>query len=124
MNYLLDTHIFLWWLNDDKNLKKSLRNIISDPKNRIYVSVINGWEISIKNKLGKLPLKTTLKECFEVSGFEVLSIGLNHILTLDKLPLIHNDPFDRLLIAQAMTENLILLTDDRKMEKYEVKIAA
>lgn len=122
MRYLLDTHIFLWWLTEDKKLIAFVRKIIKDPQNQIYVSVVNGWEISIKNRLGKLPLKTTLKECFEISTFEVLNINLDHILTLNKLPLYHSDPFDRMLIAQAKAEKLRLITSDDKIKKYDIKI--
>lgn len=121
MNYLIDTHIFLWWLSNDKKLKDSFRQIIEDPKNHIYVSVVSGWEISIKNRKGKLPLKTTLAECFKVAGFEVLNISFEHVLSLNKLPLYHQDPFDRMLVAQAKAEKLKLITDDTKIKKYSVK---
>lgn len=119
MRYLLDTNIFLWSLNDDNRLKKSIRKILEDPLNEIYVSVVSGWEISIKHKLGKLPLKTTLPECFEKSNFQILNINLEHILQLDKLPLHHKDPFDRILISQAKAENLTLITSDEKIWKYK-----
>lgn len=119
MRYLLDTNIFLWSLNDDHRLKDSIRKILEDPLHEIYVSVVNGWEISIKHRLGKLPLKTTLSECFRKSNFKVLDINLGHILQLDKLPLHHKDPFDRMLIAQAKTENLTLITSDEKIWKYK-----
>lgn len=122
MRYLLDTNIFLWWLNDDKKLKDSVRKIIKDSKNQIFVSVASGWEISIKHRKGKLPLKTTLKKCFELSSFEILNINLSHILQLDKLPLRHNDPFDRIIIAQSQVENLTLITSDEKIWKYSIDI--
>lgn len=122
MRYLVDTNIFLWWLNNDKRLKKEVFQILKDPKNQILISVASGWEISIKNRLGKLSLKTTLKRCFEVSGFEIMNINLNHILKLDKLPLHHKDPFDRILISQSVVENLPLITNDRKIFKYKVKL--
>lgn len=124
MNYLLDTNIFLWSLSGDKRLKKQIRKILEDPLNEIFASVVNGWEISIKHRIGKLPLKTTLFECFEKSGFNILSINLNHILQLDKLPPYrnHKDPFDRLLIAQAKAENLTLITSDPKNWKYKIAL--
>lgn len=121
-NYLLDTNIFLWWLHGDRKLADSVRKLISNPVNRIMVSVVSGWEISIKHSAGKLPLKTTLKRCFEISEFEVLSISLNHVLRLEKLPLHHKDPFDRLLISQAKAENLTLITSDEKIWKYKVDV--
>jgi len=122
MNYLLDTQIFLWWLAKDKKLKESIKKIIADPQNTIYVSVTNAWEISIKYKIGKLPLKTTLEKCFEVTKFPIININLQHILQLDKLPLIHKDPFDRLLIAQSMIENLTLITSNPKIWQYKIDL--
>lgn len=120
MRYLLDTHIFLWWLWGNKKLKNSVREIIQSPKNQILVSVVSGIEISIKHKSGKLSLKTTLRRMFEISGFEILNINLSHIFKLDKLPIYHKDPFDRLLVSQAKTENLTLVTSDDKILKYKV----
>lgn len=99
-----------------------MRKVIGDGKNQIYVSVANAWETSIKNRNGKLPLKTTLKECFNISTFAVLNIDLEHILMLDKLPLHHKDPFDRILIAQAKAEGLILITSDQMIWKYELPL--
>lgn len=122
MRYLLDTNIFLWSLNDDPRLKDAIRKTLEDPGNEIYVSVANGWEISIKHRLGKLPLKTTILECFKKSNFSVLSINLEHILQLDKLPSYHTDPFDRILIAQAKAEGLTLITSDQKFTKYNLSL--
>lgn len=122
MHYLLDTNIFLWSLNDDRRLKHNIRKILKDPLNEIYVSVASGWEISVKHRLGKLPLKTTLLECFRKSTFKVLNINLEHILQLDKLPSHHKDPFDRILISQAKVENLTLITSDQKFRKYRLSI--
>lgn len=120
MRYLLDTHIFLWWLEGDKRLKNSVKEVIQNSENQILVSIVSGIEISIKQKLGKLSLKTTLKRMFEISGFEALNINLNHALELDKLPSHHKDPFDRILISQARVENLNLITSDPKILKYKV----
>ncbi len=121
MRYLLDTNIFLWWLNDDKKLKQVYRRLISNRDNIVLVSVASAWEISIKQKIGKLNLKSTLQTCFEKYDFEILAITFNHILMLDRLPLYHRDPFDRILIAQAKSENLTLITADPQMKKYNVK---
>ena len=122
MRYLIDTHVFLWWLNDDKKLKELAQRAIENPNNQVYVSVATLWEISIKHTLGKLPLKTTLSEIISVSGFELLSITGTHVLELEKLPLFHNDPFDRMLIAQTRVEQLIFITVDEKMKNYDIKI--
>lgn len=122
MRILLDTHVFLWALEGNKKLKDSVRRIIENPKNQILVSVVNGIEISIKSRKEKLKLKTTLKKMFEISGFEILNINFNHLLELDKLPLHHKDPFDRILIAQALAENLTLITSDQKIWKYKLPL--
>ena len=118
MQYLLDTNIFLWWLNGDKKLKPSMRAIIENSQNTIYVSIVTAWEISIKHKIGKIRLKTSLRRCFEVSPFEILTLNLEHIFHLDKLPLIHKDPFDRIILAQSQVENVTLLTGDKKIRQY------
>lgn len=122
MRYLLDTHIFLWWLADDKNLKRKIKELIENPNNQIFVSVASAWEISIKRKIGKLSLKTTIQHCFESSGFLIIDITLNHILELDLLPMHHQDPFDRILIAQTKAEKLIFITDDIKIKQYDLRI--
>ena len=120
--YLLDTHIFLWSLDETKRLTKEVAKILKDPRNRIFVSVATAWEISIKQKKGKLPLKTTLEECFRKSNFEILEIKLPHILQLENLPSYHRDPFDRMLVAQAIVEKLMIITEDEKIKKYDVSV--
>ena len=120
--YLLDTHIFLWSLDEVKKLTREVTKILKDPNNHIFVSLVTAWEISIKHEKGKLPLKTTLEECFRKSAFEILEIKLPHILQLENLPSYHQDPFDRMLIAQSKAENLIFVTDDTKIKKYDLRI--
>lgn len=122
MRYLVDTHIFIWWLEGNKRLKNSIRKIIEDKKNQILVSVISGIEISIKHRIRKVKLKTNIERMFKISGFDTLSVNLNHVLMLDKLHFYkgHKDPFDRILISQAKVENLILITADSKILKYKV----
>lgn len=120
MRYLLDTHIFVWWLNNDKRLKSSVRAKIQDDTNQIFVSTASALEMTIKRSRGKLRLKTTVKRSFEISGFEVLDINLDHAVQLEKLPLYHKDPFDRILISQAKVERLVLITDDPKIKKYKI----
>jgi len=122
MRYLIDTHIFLWWLNGDKKINDSLQRILENPQSQIYVSVATLWEISIKHALGKLSLKTTLSEMISVSGFELLSITGVHVLELERLPLLHNDPFDRMLIAQTKAEHFIFITADAKIRRYDIRI--
>ncbi len=120
--YLLDTNIFLWSLDEKNKLKDHFRKILEDPTVTVFVSTITFWEISIKDKTGKLPLKTNLRNCLEKSSFEILNVDINHIIQVDKLPPIHKDPFDRILIAQAKAENLTLITTDAKIKKYDVKV--
>lgn len=120
MKYLLDTHIYLWWLNDDRKLSKQAKNIISNPENIILVSVMSFWEISIKVRAKKLPLKTSFDKLVENLQFDLLPINLEHVASLHKLPLHHKDPFDRMLIAQTKTEDCILITDDSQINQYKV----
>lgn len=124
MRYLVDSHIFLWWLNGDKKLKNPLKKIIENKENQITVSVISGIEISIKARTGNVKLKTTINRMFEVSGFEVLDVNLSHVLELDKLPLHkdHKDPFDRILISQSRVEKLTFITTDEKIWKYDLPL--
>jgi PIN domain nuclease of toxin-antitoxin system len=121
MKYLLDTHIFLWALNNDKRLKKGYREILTNRSHLIYVSVVSAWEISIKLKTNpRFKLKTSIKKALEISGYEVLDISLEHVFCVHKLPMHHKDPFDRMLIAQAKMEKCILITDDSKIKRYNV----
>lgn len=124
MRYLIDTHIFIWWLTNDKKLETFIREIIENKENQIVVSVASGIEVNVKIRTRKLKLKTTVKTMFEISGFKALEINLNHILELDKLAWRkdHKDPFDRILISQARVENLTLITSDEKIWKYDVPL--
>lgn len=122
MKYLLDTHIYLWWLNNDKKLTTPVQKILSNPDNILYVSVISFWEISIKFHARKLLLKTPFLALIQNLQFNLLSVNLDHMLELHKLPVYHKDPFDRMLIAQAQAENCILITDDSKIKKYKIEV--
>lgn len=122
MRYLLDTHVFLWWLSSDKRLKERWKQVISDSQNEIFISAVSAWEIVIKLQLGKLKIETSLADCFKDTNFTVLDISLDHVFNLSQLPLKHKDPFDRMLIAQAMTEQCILITDDQKIKAYAVLV--
>lgn len=118
--FLIDTHILLWWLSDDKKLSKKMRNLIEDPEHCILVSSVSIWEIGIKKALKKLSVPDNLKELIEVSGFEFLSMTVDHALHLDVLPAIHNDPFDRLLIAQCLVEDITFVTADKIIPQYGI----
>ena len=120
MKYLLDTHVLLWWLDGDKRLSEKFKKIIGDTNNIKLVSVVSIWEIIIKVQTKKLPLKTSIENLVKKIRFPVLNIDIIHALELIKLPSIHKDPFDRMLVAQAKSEGCILLTDDKNIKKYKV----
>lgn len=123
MRCLLDTHIFLWSLTNDRRLKRSIKEILIDPGNLIYVSVVSAWELSIKLKTHPgFKLKTSVRKAFTISGFEILPISFEHTLQVYQLPLHHKDPFDRILIAQVKVEGLTLITSDPKIWKYKTSI--
>ena len=122
MKYLLDTHIFIWWLEADKRLNQNLRRIIDNPNNIKFISVATFWEIVIKVHAKKLILKTPVRNILKNFEFEVLNIDLPHILKLERLPDYHKDPFDRMLIAQAITEDLTIITADEKLKKYKIRV--
>lgn len=123
MKYLCDTHIFLWWLTNDKQLKVSIKRTLSNPDNIVYASVVTAWEMIIKLKNdSKFRMSTTIKECFQKAGFQILEIQLTHVLQLQKLKYFHKDPFDRMLIAQAISEEATLITKDEKIRRYGIPI--
>jgi PIN domain nuclease of toxin-antitoxin system len=121
MQILLDTHILLWWLADDVRLKDGARRLIADPANRIVVSAASAWEIAIKQGLGALSIDGDVEESVCGQGFELLPITFAHAAEVLRLPPIHRDPFDRMLIAQARVENLHLLTADSRLLAYPVE---
>lgn len=120
--YLLDTQIFIWWLADDRRLKNPIRKTLTDSNYVTYLSIASLWEMAIKKSKGKLKLSRSLEWIVNNSDFSTVAIELTHILELEKLPHHHEDPFDRILIAQAKSENLTLITSDRKIWKYNIKI--
>ena len=126
MNALLDTHTFLWWVTDDARLPSSVRSILSDGKNSIFLSAASGWEIAIKAQLGRLrvpaPLEGFIAEQISLHAFQSLAIQMSHALHVYTLPRQHADPFDRLLIAQSQLEDLPILTSDPAFAAYEVEI--
>ncbi len=118
--YLLDTHIVLWWLFDDQQLDQRYRDLLANPTNHIVISTVTIWEIVIKQVLGKLTAPDNLKEILYENEFEILAILPDHVFYLKQLPILHKDPFDRLLISQAICENLTLVTVDTIIPKYKV----
>lgn len=124
MQYLLDTHIFIWWMEQDKKLSKEIRVFLDDPEIPIFLSVASIWEITIKIGKKKLQLNTDVEKGVLASGFTMLPITLPHVLEVQTLPHHHKDPFDRILVAQAKSEGLVLITDDPSIRRYEVKTIA
>lgn len=120
MRYLLDTHVLLWWLDDSSRLSNLAKEIIIDPNNLIFVSSVSTWEITIKKASGKLIAPDNLEKTILDCSFRALPITIKHTLHLENLDKYHSDPFDRLLICQAITENLILITSNTLIEKYQI----
>jgi PIN domain nuclease of toxin-antitoxin system len=118
---LLDTHVFLWWLQNNSRLGKRARKLISDPHNVVYVSAVTGWEISIKRESGKLKAPKSLDDAIEESGFLHLPITFFHGEQAGQLMPHHRDPFDRMLIAQAQAEGLTIITGDDNFDLYGIK---
>ena len=122
MKFLLDTHILLWWLGDDGRLSSETRAVIANPENFIFVSAATVWEMSIKKSLGKLVIPEGLLMVLKENQFQLLSITGEHGLKIAHLPEHHKDPFDRMLIAQAQAEGLILISQDIKFKYYDVNL--
>lgn len=121
MRLLLDTHILLWWLADDRKLGKTARAIIANPDNDVLVSSASVWEVSIKAALGRLEIELDELEAAIVrNGFRPLPIGLRHAVTAGRLLPVHRDPFDRMLVAQASVEELRIVSHDRVFERYSL----
>jgi PIN domain nuclease of toxin-antitoxin system len=118
---LLDTHVLLWWLSDDPQLGKSSRQAIANPRNQVYVSAASAWEISIKRSIGKLTAPDDMDAIVESEDFEKLPITLFHGDQAGLLPELHKDPFDRMLIAQAQSEGLVIVTNDEKIIQYKIR---
>ncbi|MBJ6611680.1 MAG: type II toxin-antitoxin system VapC family toxin [Candidatus Thiothrix moscowensis] len=121
MNLLLDTHTLIWALENNPTLSNAARAAIIDGRNAVFVSSVSVWEISIKRALGKLDVPDNLLEEIAVHRFTPLEISLQHADVAGKLPPIHQDPFDRMLIAQAQLEGLVLVTRDQHIPKYAVQ---
>ena len=117
---LLDTHTFLWWLSDVEQLAEGTRATIADPHNDVFVSAITGWEIAVKRAKGRLVAPDDLSMLVEEKGFTHLPLTFHHAEQAGSLPMHHRDPFDRFLIAQARTEELILVTRDGHIRRYDV----
>ena len=121
MNLLLDTHVVIWWLTDDPTLSDEIKSAL-DQEPDVYVSSATIWEVAIKQAIGKLAEPTDLPERIRDSGFRELPITSEHAIVAGRLPLIHRDPVDRMLVAQARCAGLTLVTRDPDIHKYEVSL--
>jgi PIN domain nuclease of toxin-antitoxin system len=121
VSLLLDTPVVLWWLADDPSLPDEIKARL-DHEPDVYVSAVTIWEVAIKQAIGKLPQPADLPERILASGFRELPIGSGHAAVAGRLPLIHRDPFDRMLVAQARCEDPMLVTRDSRCQQYEVSV--
>jgi len=124
MRLLLDTHVAIWWINGHKDLPSDVKAMLLDSANTLHVSIVSAWEVSIKTSLGKLPefkggSKAFLAKLASIP-ITLLPIESRHLELVETLPFIHRDPFDRLLIATAMAENMTILTADEIIKQYDV----
>ena len=119
MRLLLDTQIVLWTLTDDPMLSKDARLLLKTPANNVFFSVASLWEIAIKHSLGRLPFSpVNVRNGMRDSGYQRLQISDEHLSRLVELPHLHRDPFDRMLVAQAISEPLMLVTSDQHLKAY------
>jgi PIN domain nuclease of toxin-antitoxin system len=126
MRVLIDTQAFLWTLTDDPRLSTKAKDIFALSKNDLLLSVASIWEILTKVQIGKLPLPTPaaayLRSQLKLNRIEVLPLQFDHVLQLEQLPLHHRDPFDRILVAQAIAEDIPILSADILLKQYQVSL--
>ncbi len=126
MRLLLDTHVWLWWMLDSSRLSDSTRRLVLDESTTVYLSVASAWEIAIKYALGKIalpaPPATYIPSRAEGGEFHIVDVRLEHALAVAELPRHHDDPFDRLLVAQCIVEGFRLITADRRLAMYDVDL--
>ena len=118
MDLLLDTHVFIWWDRADAQLGVAAAAAIGDPDNRIFVSAASVWEIAIKRQSGRLTFSGSPSQAIAKNGFYPLPISVEHAEAAAHLPAIHKDPFDRLLVAQSIARDLVLVTADDLVKHY------
>ncbi|MEM1041821.1 MAG: type II toxin-antitoxin system VapC family toxin [Bacteroidota bacterium] len=126
MRVLIDTHVLLWFLTDPDRLSRTAYGLITTPENEVLLSVGSLWEIAIKLNVGKLTLEGLFEEVIPSQlveeRIEVLPTAMDHLAVFEKLPLYHRDPFDRLLVAQAMAEGMPIVTRDAAFDRYAVEV--
>ena len=123
--FILDTHTLLWWHEDDPQLLQSAKEIIRNSENTLVVSIVSFWEIVIKETIGKLKLDYTIDKlaaaCIK-NNIQILSVRLYHLNQPSVLPLIHKDPFDRMIVATAYADSLTLVSKDRQLSAYNIQV--
>jgi PIN domain nuclease of toxin-antitoxin system len=125
MNLLIDTHAVIWFITEDSKLPLKTKKIIENTENNCFVSIATYWEIAIKHSLGRLNLDSELENIFRIiekTGFEILPITTNQILINARLPQHHQDPFDRIIIAQAIQDDLRIVSKDGQFKNYQVSL--
>ena len=125
MKLLLDTHIVLWFWDNVEKLSKEMFSAITEPANEKYISIVSAWELAIKINIGKLTFEGGVANFFkmiEENGFDLLPVKEDHIKHLETLPLHHRDPFDRLLLATAISEQMTFITSDKEFAQYGVSL--
>ena len=126
MRFLLDTHVLLWWISESKNLSKGVIDLVKQGQNTLFWSAASSWEVAIKYKLGRLSLpenpSSFLPKQLSQNNISPLPIQDSHAYEAGRLPLHHQDPFDRMLVAQARIEKLVFVTDDAKIRRYNVDL--
>ena len=123
MNYILDTHVLLWSMFESHKLSKTAEQILLDSTCHKFISITSMWEISIKNRIGKLPLPNGISDVFDEvgrSGYGIIGIERSYIEHFTSLPLLHRDPFDGIIISTAILEQMTIVTTDVNIQKYTV----
>jgi len=122
---ILDTHTFIWWVDDDQRLSAKAKKVIENMDNQCFLSLASSWEMAIKSSLGKLkltiPVKEYIPQHLAANDFKQLDITLRHVARVEALPWHHRDPFDRLLVAQAVEEKMMIVSAEASFDSYKVK---
>ena len=122
MRVLLDSQVMVWWMGKPDRISRETLQIITDPRNPVYVSAASVWELGIKVANGNLTLPEKYLESLMNDGFATLDVTMRHAQVSADLPMIHSDPFDRVIIAQARSDDLVLISADRHIRRYNIKV--
>ncbi len=120
MRLLLDTHVLIWWHEGNPRLQQRTRALIGGAE-KVYVSMVSAWEAAIKISQRKLQLRTDVSTQIDLNGFETLWVNFDHIKKIESMPFYHHDPFDRMMVAQCLVDDLTMVTDDKLIMRYGVK---